>query len=758
MVARGGSRAIGKAVCGWIAAIALLVPGAALAQQQVNKVTPSGNAATDLANINQAILNAETWESSHPATLVYVELEAGTFYLNDSAESASCNPNNATKPTYCITINGASYLVFEGSVDASGDPTTQIEMVDPNAGFLQVWSSTNIRVTNLIIDYQTPPFIQGTIKDVHLDAAQPYFDVNVDSGYQNFSNSLYQCHDQPVTTPKCTGVPVTHYCVRSSDFLSLVQPGNPPRIKPNTPNFMKVCAYDTATDTPVCTPPSSPSADLYEFASQNADGSWRIYYNNQPGNHNPNWNLANNGASYIAAGDRFVFIARTGNDDINVRANSAAQGDPNNPNAVVVRNVTVHAAPGLVAGFQGNYGPLIVNGLDVSTNGDRLISSNADGTHFENDRGPITMVNSSFQGIADDAYSSFSVRMNIDDNPSNTPPIVTGAGGSFTVCLPRQLEVGDQLQIVDNSGASTEGTIRGGPSALSTITAITPSVCSASPTLASPTPGLAACTITMNSVPAGASPGDIVYLYNGAGGTGSPSANVYDNTFGSHRGHGILMDSPNGAVRNNQFTDLNLGGVMVGPTNGTGGEGPIPSGVSVHNNSFTGEDIQAGQEMTDGNGNEEWCNWDSTTQCNPVAPTSYEGQIEVSAGPSNAKYYVDGPSNVNIYSNSFANPTTPSIIVGVGQNVTLNNNTVTSGSTVARIPGPSILLCNSDPSEGATLTVPNFTLTTAGPDTNAAVEIGSGVSPAPNYQSWTIHSGSTPPVQLDVTPCTTTQQ
>lgn len=745
MLQNSGFGSVRKFFLGWVVIFALLASLPVLAQQQTNNVSPSGSSATDMQNINTAISNAITWETTHAAT-AYVLLGPGTFYLNDGTNGASCNPNNSPAGAYCINITAPDisgtpqpYLVFEGSVDSSGNPTTHIEMIDPNAGIINLQMSSYTKIVNLILDYQTPPFIQGTVQDVHLDdPTHPYIDVTVDSGYQNFADSLYQCSDSPQINTACPGVTRQSTCINTTYFLSLIQPAsgnNPPRIKPNTPNFMRLCPVDDANGS-ICAAPSTTSTESYTFATKNADGSWRLYYNTS---RNPGWRISQVPNPYIAAGDRFVFIARSpgGNQDINVR----------DSNTVSVKNVTVHAAPDIVANFVDNTGALNVNGLHIATSGTRLISSNAGGTIFTNDRGPIAVFNSSFQGIADDAYSSFSQKMNIEPGTN----VTTGSGGQITACLSHPLFLGDQLQIVDNSQSSTNGTIRG----MGTITALSSSTCSHEPS-----PGGAPCTITMDNVPVGTSAGtgssdsDIVYLYNGAGGTISPSANVHNNTFGSHRQHGILMNSPNSEVFSNQFTDLNLGGIMVGPWSTTGAEGPVPDNVAIHDNSFTGGDILDGQLLPDGSGGYEWCNWNSTTQCNALSE-QYYAQIYVSA---TTGYHgatapaADGPSNVNIHNNTFTNPTIPSVSVGVGEGVTITQNTVASGSTVYRVPGPSILLSSSDPGQGTTLTVPNFTLTSAGPDTNAAVEIGCGVQPVPNYTSWTINSSPVPAVLVD-SPC-----
>lgn len=715
---------------------------------------PTGNPDTDWGYINTTILAAKQWESQNTPNEVYVQLQSGIYVLGDHS-ATSCNgqpPNPQEDPNphglFCFkygmdgTVNsGLSNMTIEGPTPGNG--TTELELLIPESGFFDIEESSNITIANLTLNYQNPPFIQGLVQDVNLTATcqpgqqqpcGPYIDVSIstDSQFQDFSAPLYQCSETTPPPSHCPTDPTPQpACPVNSPFLVVMNPAsgsNPARVEPNAPNFMRV----------VYNPNSDPGGGIYSYATK-VGNNWRLYYLNTTAN--PDWQIQQDPNPYIAKGDHFVFVSRNNDDAIRVHLSDT----------VVVKNIIVHGSGGLVADIGDNTDPITVNNLEINvpTESDRLISSNADGAHFENDRGPITVVNSSFEGMADDAVVIYSRAFNVETGTT----VTTGSGGSFTACLPRRLFDGDQLQFVDPNTGVVRGT--------STITGIGEAVPGQDPGCISNDPNNPnrtaeepyryPCTITMQDLPNGTSPGDLVYLYNGAGGT--TGTQIYTNTFNAHRGHGILLDSPGSTVRNNTFTDLNQGGIMIGPWYWHYSQGPVPNTdtISVHNNTLNGGDVMGAQSLTDENGNQEWCNWDSTTTCDPVPTGSYDPQILVSAGVSGKTPATDGPTNVQINNNTFTNPAAPSIEVGVGASVTMAGNQVSSGSDVIRVPGPSVFLYSSNSGEGDTLSVSPFTLTSPGPDTDAAVEINCDkVSPpSPPYESWNITSLPIQPVLLD---------
>jgi hypothetical protein len=104
--------------------------------------------------------------------------------------------------------------------------------------------------------------------------------------------------------------------------------------------------------------------------------------------------------------------------------------------------VTIHAAGGLTTGFVQNTGPLLIDGLDVGIPHDspRLISSDADGAHFQNNRRGVTIQNSSFQGMADDAIAIYSLATTINQ------VIAPGPNGKVVDYSSRIIEAGDRCR------------------------------------------------------------------------------------------------------------------------------------------------------------------------------------------------------------------------------------------------------------------------------------------------------------------------
>jgi hypothetical protein len=364
---------------------------------------------------------------------------------------------------------------------------------------------------------------------------------------------------------------------------------------------------------------------------------------------------------------------------------------------VTLAHVTIHAAGGLTTGFVNNTGRLLIDDLDVRIphGSPRLISTDADGAHFQNNRGPVTIRNSSFQGMADDAIAIYSLATTIKQ------VIAPGANGRVVDFSPRVVLAGDRLQILD----ATDGAIRGA----ATVTRADVFKCP---------PGvvLTCYNLTLDAVPPGTTAEDIAYIYNAAG-TG---ASIHDNVFHAHRGNGILLFSPDSSVADNEFTEVPNQGITVGPYHAAFIQGPVPDHVVVRGNSFHGGDIGSVD----------------------ILVTSV---IAKSGVPGNQTNAVDGPSQIVITDNRFRDPAYPAINVAVGDHIHLSDDRIASDSSAAtRAPAPAVRL-----SAGSEITVRDLSVRAAGGVT-AAVEIGCGVRDV-NPSRWTILSGQVPPI-LDLRP------
>jgi hypothetical protein len=612
---------------------------------------PTGDPAADLAAVKAAIANAKAWQAGEPkgadglAAKVEVVLAPGTYELCPTGTSTPAPPQGGGGQS-CLQFTNWENLVFRGT-----GRETRIVLLDPDEGYINFFQSRHVRVADLTLDMKTVPFTQGRITAVHLNAAKlASLDVQLDQGFQTFADPIYQF---------------------DGGFLVIMDPVAA-RPKPGVPNFM------LTTFTP---PPYS--GGTFARGVLLPDGkTWRLTYAGSPP-----WSFTDPQHPPIVLGDRFVFVTRRPNHGI-----FATLSD-----TVSITHVTIHAAGALTTGFVNSTGPLLVDDLDVRIprGSQRLISSDADGAHFQNDRGPVTIRNSSFQGMADDAIAIYSLATTVKQ------VIAPGASGKVVDFSPRVILVGDRLQILD----ATDGAIRG----TGTVTQAAAFKCP---------PGVVVMcyNLTLDAVPPGTTAEDIAYIYNAAG-TGT---SIHDNVFRPHRGNGILLFSPDSSVADNEFTEVPNQGITIGPYHAAFSQGPVPDHVVVRGNSFHGGDVGSIDLLV--------------TSVIPKAGV-----------PGNQTTAVDGPSQIVITDNHFRDPNYPAINVAVGDHIHLADDRIASDSSAAtRAPAPAVRL-----SAGSEITVRDLSVRAASGVT-AAVEIGCGVRDVIPSR-WTIRSGQIPPI-LDLRP------
>jgi hypothetical protein len=632
------------------ALVAAAPPSTASAQPEVGFFRvppPTGDPAADLATIETTLANAKAWQASQekapeePAAKVEVVLAPGTYNLCPTGTPAAQGGGNC-----CLHFVNWENLVFRGSGDE-----TKIVLLDPNEGYIDIFQSRHVTVSDLTLDMQTVPFTQGKVAAVNLKGGKlAALDVELDPGFQTFADPIYQF---------------------DGGFLVIMDQFEK-RPKPGIPNFMLI----------KLTPPPYP-AGTFALGTLLPDGkTWRLTYAGSPP-----WSFTDPAHPPIVAGDRFVFVTRLPNHSI-----SAALSD-----TVTVAHVTIHAAGALTTAFVQNTGPLLVDGLNVGIPevSPRLISTDADGAHFQNNRGPVTVRNSSFQGMADDGIAIYSLATTINQ------VIVPGTGGKIVDYSPRLIEAGDRLQILD----ATNGAIRG----IGTVMQAQAFKCPAGVVKTG------CYNVTLDALPSGTTAGDFAYIYNAAGN----GASIHHNVFYAHRNNGILVNAPDSVVSDNEFTTVPNSAVLVGPFHAAFNQGPVPDHVVVRGNSFNGGGIG-----TD------------------ILVTSVIPKAGVPGDQTNA---VDGPSHVLITDNTFRNPIYPTIDVEIGDHIHLGNDWIASdGGAATPAPAPAVKLA-----AGAEITVRDLRLRAAAGVT-AAVEIGCGVSDV-NPSRWTIASGPVPPI-LDLRP------
>ena len=342
--------------------VVLLSLGGVISQPTYTVPAPTGNSTIDYNNIQSALSQAQSWQSKQPLGAdglppqVQVYLSAGTYSL------CPYTYGPVRTSARCLTFTSWTNLLFPGSTTA----TTKLELLSPDSGGILVERSQQVTIANLLFDYQTPPFNQGTVVAVNQtkSGALTYIDVQIDPGYLSFSDPLFVYAASP-----------------TEGFLMIMDPTQP-RVKRNVPNFIRL----SATTAPYIV----------------SGTTWRLTCGG-PGS--PYWGWTPTETPLISVGDRWVYVSRIG-------ANHGLQFDMST--AVTAANMTFYGAGALTTVCTESTGPILFENLHVliAPNTTRLISSNADGTHLQNNRGPITISGAIYQGMADDAIAVYSVSFN----------------------------------------------------------------------------------------------------------------------------------------------------------------------------------------------------------------------------------------------------------------------------------------------------------------------------------------------------------
>jgi hypothetical protein len=113
----------------------------------------------------------------------------------------------------------------------------------------------------------------------------------------------------------------------------------------------------------------------------------------------------------------------------------------------------VHASPGLAVGLVGNRGEIRVRGLEVrfAPGSARLLTTNADGVHAQQNRSGPIIEDSYFEGMADDAINIYTpLKVLLEVRSQNRWLVSHGAH-----ILP-----GDRLQVLDPRTGWFRGVVR----------------------------------------------------------------------------------------------------------------------------------------------------------------------------------------------------------------------------------------------------------------------------------------------------------
>ncbi len=493
-------------------------------------------------------------------------------------------------------------------------PTTKIVIADPTLGAFQFGIGRQVTLRDLAIDYDPLPFCQGTVRTVDIEGGS--FDLEIEAGYP---------------TPDAENFLKAH---EPYGKWGMIMDATTRRIRAGTPDHYMTPRWE------------------------HRDGRvWRFF----TGAEHYRRNL-----EQMQIGDAYVHLARGYGSAV------TAQGC----DGVHIENVTVHASPGLAVGLIGNRGQIVVRGLQVrfATDTNRLITTDADGVHCQQNRSGPVIEDCYFEGMADDAINIYAPPNVLREIRSPTQWLVSPN------CL---IHPGDRLQVLDPQTGRLRGEVRAIGGTLEQR----------------------AFLLTLDKPLAGAVAGedhrsaDTLYNIDACG----AGFQIRRNHMHGNRRYGCLLRAGGGVVENNIFEDTTGAGVVL--TNEPDWpEGPMPWGITIRGNQF----LRGGT-------------------CLGYADSAHGAALSVRAarlghGLADAEAIRD----VVIDDNEFQDRAGTALFVGGATNVSVSNNRIRAAADAPRRrPGPAILI---ERSSRVTLTDNSVSDPRVG--TIAALEIGPSVAAA----------------------------
>ncbi len=370
---------------------------------------------------------------------------------------------------------------------------TEILLTNPRQGGFFIADSTDVWIKALAIDHDPIPYTQGHVMMVNV--AEGWFDFITQRGYPSLEESWF------ADAPKPYGQ------------WGMIFDADEPSLKAGAADFIFM--------------------DTWKRLGERA---WRMY---PAAEQRPRLND-------MQHGDRFVYLARHGKGGAVFFYRSSNSG---------VRNVTVYSSQSLAVGSLAA-DRITVDGLNVRRrpDTDRLLSTNSDGVHCQqNIRGPV-IKNSRFEGMADDSINIYYF-----------PNTITGVISDTVIRASRHgiIQAGDLLQLFEpQEGRVTAETtaleVRDAPEGEYRIT------------LEAPVPGLRA-----------APDGHSIYNLSRCG----ADFVIRDNEFRNHRRHGMMIKAPRGIIQGNIIDGVGGLGIVVG-NDPEWPEGVIPSDLVIRGNSI----------------------------------------------------------------------------------------------------------------------------------------------------------------------------
>lgn len=391
-----------------------------------------------------------------------------------------------------------SALLLRGMSDVTvrgAGVETLLLLTDPRQGCFFLFECERVSVESLAVDHDPLAYTQGSV--LWSNAKEGWFDLALEEGYPSLGEPYF------AEAPKPYGQ------------WGMIFERDTPRLKAGAPDFIFM--------------------DSWEHL---AGRVWRMRPVAEQRDR----------VAHLRPRDRFVHMARFGHGGavFFLRSRDCA-----------MRHVTVYSSQGFAVGGVAA-DACTVDGVTVTRKPGttRLLSTDSDGAHFQqNLRGPLIQ-NCHFEGMADDS-------VNIYYPPNRVSGVV--ADNSLRLAGGGEIQPGDLLEIFDpvegrRRGRSRAATVRGDATELRV-------------TLENPVPGMRAGTTPNTS--------DSVYNLSrcGAGFT------IRNNIFTNHRRHGMMLKAPDGLVENNLMDGLGALGIVAG-NDPDWPEGVAPSNLVIRRNTI----------------------------------------------------------------------------------------------------------------------------------------------------------------------------
>jgi hypothetical protein len=490
--------------------------------------------------------------------------------------------------------------------------STKIVITDPMLGGFLFGLCQRVVVRDLVIDYDPVPFSQGTIRAV--DVENGSFELEVQEGF---------------STPDAENFLKAHEPY--GKWGMIIDPGTR-RIRAGTPDHYMTPRWEHV------------SGRTWRFSTD------KEHYRR---------NLV-----HMRVGDSYVHLARGYGSAV------TAQGC----DGIRIENVLVHASPGLAVGLVGNRGEILVRGLEVRfpSETNRLLTTDADGVHCQQNRSGPVIEDCYFEGMADDAINIYAPPNVLREIRSPTQWLVSPG----CIVLP-----GDRLQVFDPQ----TGQLRGGVRAADVKVEGRAFLLTIDPPLEGAVAG------------ADHRVADTLYNIDACG----ADFRIRRNHMHGNRRYGCLLRAGAGVVEDNTFEDTTGAGVVV--TNEPDWpEGPMPWGITIRRNCF----LRGGT-------------------CLGYADTPHGAALSIRASRlGHALADAEAIRDVIIENNVFQDRAGAALFVGGAQGIQVTKNRITATPDAElRTNGPAILVQRSSGVELADNTVFD-----PRPGTTAALEIGPNVA------------------------------